>query len=233
MPDYLLRGLTFSLPLRSVRGALDQALSTGRYENQEAEALLAHLAPGDRFLDLGAGLGFLCALAARVLGDTAVAGIEAGPETITFASKNLAANGFGGVRLFEGAAIGVGTEDTEWGVEFGIRPAFWASAMQGPSGWPGNAQVIAVPAWPIATLLADFGPTVICCGIEGAEDEVLRQPLPGVRLVIVKFHPAVYGDKGVDRISDALILQGFEPDAKGSRGATVVFSRRLGDVQAP
>lgn len=231
MPDYHLRGLVFSLPLRSLRGALDQALSTGRYEDVAADALLAHLIPGDRFLDLGAGLGFLCALAARILGDTSVAGIEAGPDTITFASKNLAANGFAGVRLFEGAVIGAAVEETTYGVEFGVRPAFWASALQGPSGWPANAQVVWVPTWPIATLLAEFGPTVICCGIEGGEHDVLMQPLPGVRLLIVKFHSAAYGDDGVDRISDALVAQGFEPDPKGSRGTTVVFSRSLGDAR--
>lgn len=228
MPDYLLRGLAFSLPLRALRGSLEEALSTGRYENQEAEALLAHLEPGDRFLDLGAGLGFLCALAARVIGDTAVAGIEAGPETITFASKNLAANGFAGVRLFEGAVVGAGIGVTERGVEFGVRPAFWASAMWVRTGWPGNARVTTVPAWPIATLLAEFNPTVICCGIQGAEYDVLRRPLPGVRLLIVKFHSVVYGDKGVDRISAALVSQGFEPDPNGSGGSTVVFSRNPG-----
>lgn len=230
MPDYQLRGLSFSLPLRAVRGALDEALSTGRFEDQGAEALVAHLIPGDRFLDLGAGLGFLCCLAARILGDTAVAGIEAGPETISFASKNLVANGFSGVRLFEGAVIGAPADESNLEVEFGTRPAFWASALKGPSGWPANARVEWVTAWPIATLLAEFGPTVICCGIEGGEYDVLVQPLPGVRLLIVKFHAAAYGDKGVDRISEALMAEGFEPDPKGSRGSTVVFSRSLKGV---
>ena len=230
MPDYQLRGLTFFLPLHALRGALDEALSTGRYEDHGADALVAHLNPGDRFLDLGAGLGFLCCLAARILGDTAVAGIEAGPEAISFASRNLVANGFAGVRLFEGAVIGVPAEGSDLEVEFGTRPAFWASALKWPSGWPANARVIWVPAWPISTLLAEFGPTVVCCGIEGGEYDVLLQPLPGVRLLIVKFHAAAYGDEGVDRISEALMAQGFEPDPKGSRGTTVVFSRNLTGV---
>ncbi|GAB1362132.1 hypothetical protein MASR1M32_13680 [Rhodobacter sp.] len=61
MPDFSLRGLTLSLPQSALRGGLEQALSSGRYEGQEADALLRHLTPEDRVLDLGAGIGFLCA----------------------------------------------------------------------------------------------------------------------------------------------------------------------------
>ncbi len=71
MRSFSLRGLTLSLPEAALRGGLEKALTTGRYEGQEADAILRHLVPGDRFLDLGAGLGFLCALAARVVGEGA------------------------------------------------------------------------------------------------------------------------------------------------------------------
>ena len=90
MRSFTLRGLTLSLPAAALKGNLERALSSGRYENHEADALLLHLRPGDRLLDLGAGLGFICALAARVLGEGSVFGVEAGPETIRLARKNLA-----------------------------------------------------------------------------------------------------------------------------------------------
>lgn len=224
MPSFLLRGLTISLPGSALRGSLEQALASGLYEHQEANALLAHLVPGDRFLDLGAGIGFLCALAARELGEAAVAGVEAGPETFDLARATLKANGLGGVRLIRGAVVGEAGPETRQ-VEFGLRPAFWASALRGPEGWPGNAKVISVPARPIGRLLAKLQPTVICCDIEGAELEVLSQPLPGVRLVVVELHPAVYGEAGRRRIASALAAQGFAPEAKGAKGATVVFRR--------
>jgi FkbM family methyltransferase len=224
MRSFLLRGLTLSLPGSALRGNLERSLTSGRYENHEADAILAHLVPGDRFLDLGAGLGYLCALAARVLGAEAVAGVEAGPKTIELARVNLAANGFGGVQLIHGAV----TAEVGGEVEFGQRPAFWASALKGSEGWPENAKVIRVPALPITSLLARLQPTVMCCDIEGAELEVLTQPLPGVRLLVVEFHPALYGEAGVGRVRAALAAQDFQPEAKGSRADTVVFRRLSG-----
>jgi FkbM family methyltransferase len=221
MPSFTLRGLTLTLPDAALRGGLEQALTSGRYEGQEADAILRHLTPGDRFLDLGAGLGFLCALAARVVGEGAVTGVEAGPETAELARANLDANGFAGVTLRHGAVTGgdIGT------VAFGQRPAFWASALKGDADWPANATVLQVPALPIGPLLAEARPSVLSCDIEGAEVEVLTRPLPGVRLVVVEIHPSVYGATGTRRLFDALSAQGFAYSPEGSRGATLVFAR--------
>lgn len=220
MRSFTLRGLTLHLPEAALKGNLERALSSGRYENHEADALLWHLRARDRLLDLGAGLGFICALAAGVLGEGAVVGVEAGPETVKLARRNLVANGFPGVKVLRGAVVGAGAGE----VEFGQRPAFWASALKGPEGWPENAEVIRVPVRPIGKLLAKFAPTVICCDIEGAELEVLAQPLPGVRLVVVETHPQVYGPEGVARIGAALGAQGFT-DAEGAKKDTLVFRR--------
>mgnify|MGYP006364952221 CR=1 FL=1 len=149
MRAFTLRGLTLYVPEAALKGNLERALSAGRYENHEADALLLHLRPGDRLLDLGAGLGFICALAAGVLGESAVFGVEAGPETVKLARRNLVANGFQGVKVLKGAVVGTG----EGEVEFGQRPAFWASALRGPEGWPENAEVIRVPARPLGKAL--------------------------------------------------------------------------------
>jgi FkbM family methyltransferase len=220
MRAFTLRGLTLYLPDEALKGNLERALSSGRYENHEADALLLHLRPGDRMLDLGAGLGFICALAAGVLGEAAVMGVEAGPETVKLARRNLAANGYPGVKVLKGAVVGAG----EGEVEFGQRPAFWASALKGPEGWPETAEVIRVPARPIGKLLAKFAPTVISCDIEGGELEVLTQPLPGVRLVVVETHPQVYGAAGAEQIVGALAAQGFVA-AEGAKKDTLVFLR--------
>lgn len=220
MRSFTLRGLTLYLPEAALKGNLEGALSSGRYENHEADALMLHLGPGDRLLDLGAGLGFICALAAGVLGEAAVMGVEAGPETVRLARRNLAANGFPGVKVLKGAVVAAG----EGEVEFGLRPAFWASALKGPEGWPENAEVIRVPVRPLGKLLAKFAPTVISCDIEGGELEVLTEPLPGVRLVVVETHPQVYGPEGVLRITEALAAQGFAA-ADGAKKDTLVFLR--------
>jgi len=224
MPSFTLRGLTLTLPDAALRGGLERAFTTGRYEHQEADAILAHLRPDDRFMDLGAGIGFLCALAARVVGAAAVTGVEAVPDTLALAQATLLANGFHGVQLLHGAVTG--GEGGE--VEFGQRPAFWASARQGPEGWPANARVIRVPALPLSDLLARHRPTVLCCDIEGAELQALATPLTGVRLVVVELHPGLYGPEGEGKVRQGLVAQGFQPEPLGTKGATVVY-RREGD----
>lgn len=50
------------------------------------------------------------------------------------------------------------------------------------------------------------------------------QPLPGVRLVVVETHPQVYGPEGVERITSAVMAQGFV-EAEGARKDTLVFRR--------
>jgi len=222
MASFTLRGITLDLPDSALRGTLPQALASGRYENTEADAIERHLTPSDRFLDLGAGAGYLCCLAARVVGAGAVTGVEAGPETADIARTNLALNGFGATVL-HGAVVDVAHKGAT--VAFGVRPAFWASALKGAEDWPQNAAVTQVPALRLQDLLATHRPTVLSCDIEGAEVEVLTQALPGVRLIVTEIHPGTYGLVGTKRLFDALSAQGFAFTPHGSKGATVVFER--------
>ncbi len=222
MASFILRGITLDIPGADLRGGLDQALATGRYENAEADAIQRHLRPGDRFLDLGAGAGYLCCLAAKLLGAAAVAGVEAAPGTAALARANLLRNGFD-VAVREGAVV----PDTHRGATaaFGVRPAFWASALKAAADWPSNAVVTTVPALKIGTLLSELRPTVLSCDIEGAEVEVLGTRLAGVRLIVMEIHPAIYGLAGTKRLFDGLSAQGFAFSPHGSRGAVVVLER--------
>jgi FkbM family methyltransferase len=224
MPRFTLRGLTLDVPEAALRGTLPEALTSGRYEGQEADAVLRHLRAGDRFLDLGAGLGFLCALAAREIGADRVTGVEAGPETARMARANLALNGFGAVDLHHGAVVPPGHEGRT--VAFGQRPAFWASALQAGGDWPKNAEIVEVPAIQLSVLMETARPTILSCDIEGAEADVLDQPLPeNLRLIVAEIHPSVYGAEGTRRLFQALAAQGFAYCPDGSRGATVVLVR--------
>jgi Methyltransferase FkbM domain len=125
------------------------------------------------------------------------------------------------VQVLHGAVTATATGE----IEFGQRPAFWASALKGSEDWPANARILRVPALPIAQLLEKARPTVLSCDVEGAEVDVLAQPLPGVRLIVVEIHPGDYGAAGTKRLFDALSASGFAYTPQGSRGATVVFER--------
>ncbi|NPD16421.1 FkbM family methyltransferase [Xinfangfangia sp. D13-10-4-6] len=221
---FTIRGIRLSLPPEAFQGRLAQALETGRYENNEASALEKHLRPEDRFVDFGAGIGFLCALAARICGPQSVCGVEAGPETIDMARANLQQNGYGAAKLIHAAVTG--DQVTDEAVDFGVRRNFWASGLRMGAAWGPNAQVVQVPALASAPLLQRLQPTVLSCDIEGAEIDALAAPMPAsVRLIITEIHPAVYGPAGTKRLFDGLSNQGFAYEADGSRGATVVFRR--------
>lgn len=187
MAEFTLRGITLVLPDAALGGNLTEALLTGRYEHTEADALLRYLVPGDRFLDLGAGAGYLCCLAARVIGAQAVAGVEALPGMVAVGQANLARNGYAGGQIIHGAVVG--PDHLGDSVRFGERSVFWASALAPPEAeTPKGLRVQEVPALQLAPLLQRFSPTVIVCDIEGAESAVLDQPLP----------PPLAADRGRD-----------------------------------
>jgi FkbM family methyltransferase len=222
VPDYTIDGISLSLPANRLTPTLIRALETGRYENSEAAALRAHLLPADRYLDLGAGAGYLLAQAARIVTKGRLSGIEASREMVDAARANVARNGVN-AELRWGAVV----PDDHAGDEaaFHERPAFWASALA-QAGSQNPDREHAVPALRFRTLLKEFRPTALSIDIEGGEAALFDRPLPRhVRLVVMELHPGHYGGTGVKRIFDGLSASGFAYAARGSRGATVVFTR--------
>ncbi|NUB44187.1 FkbM family methyltransferase [Fertoebacter nigrum] len=221
MAEYLISGVTLHIPDALMTGQLDTAMASGKYEHTEAEALLKHLRPRDRFLDLGAGAGFLASLAGKVVA-APVAGVEAGPQMAPVAQANLARNGVTG-EIAHGAVVPDAFDGDH--VVFTVRRSFWASSLT-PREGAKNAREVAVPALRFGTLLERFRPTVLSIDIEGGELDLLNTPLPpDLRLMVMEIHPAIYGKAGIKRIFDAASAQGFTYAPMGSRAATVVLER--------
>jgi FkbM family methyltransferase len=218
--EYLINGVTLRIPDALVTGQLDAAMASGKYEHSEAEALLKHLRPRDRFLDLGAGAGYLVSLAGKVA--VSVAGVEAGPEMAQVAQGNLDGNGATG-QVVWGAVVPDGFAGDH--VVFTVRRSFWASSLT-PPDHAKNTRPVSVPALRFGAVLERFSPTVMSVDIEGGELGLFDTPLPAaLRLIVMELHPAVYGKAGVKRIFDALSRQGFSYAPVGSKGGTVVLDR--------
>ena len=221
MARYSINQVALHIPDPLLTGQLDKALASGRYESSESAALLRHLRPGDRFLDLGAGAGYLASLAVKA-GVATANGVEANPEMVPVASANLARNGGSGEVIW---GVVVGDAQTAATLTFTLRRAFWASSLTPPDDAM-NTREVEVPTLRLGDLLARFSPTVASVDIEGGELDLVATPLPApLRLVLMEVHPSVYGKAGVKRIFDALSAQGFCYCPTGSRGATVVFER--------
>lgn len=221
MPEFNVNGVVLDIPADRLSRNLEEALQSGKYEHGEAAALAAHLKPDDRFLDLGAGAGYLMVVAGRLGGTNPVAGVEAGPEMAEVARKTLSRNGVKG-QVMWGAVV----PDSHPGgaVPFRRRKAFWASSLAADGD--DDTVTVDVPALRLGDLLAQHRPSVICVDIEGAELGLFGQALPAdLRLVVMEIHPGQYGGAGVQRLFAGLGAAGFAYHPRGSRGAVVVFSR--------
>jgi FkbM family methyltransferase len=228
MAEFQLNGVTLVIPDDLMTDQLTRAMTSGKYESSEADALLRHLRPRDRFLDLGAGAGYLSSLAGAAIRARRVTGVEAGPEMARVAQDNLQRNGIEGGVIHWGAVVPDSYREAE--VTFTVRRSFWASTLTPPEGAK-NTRAVVVPALRFGAVLAQADPTVLSIDIEGGEQDLFDTILPAdLRLIIMELHPAVYGKQGTKRIFDALSAQGFAYCPQGSKAGTVVFERLSPEV---
>ena len=184
--------------------AIEKPMRNNRYEGGECAALRAMLRPGDRVLELGAGLGLLSTVAATTDGVEAVCTVEAHPGLLPLIRETHRLNEADPVTLVHGLIAPVDGPPKP----FYLRQNFWASSME-PDSRP-YAQTVPVPQVGIGGLIAAHRPTVIVADVEGAEDGLFDQAdLSGVRALVIEFHPKVYGQPKVAEITALLQRQGL------------------------
>lgn len=221
MAEFVVRGIRLDIPDSALSPPLRDALSSERYEANETRAVQRHLTPKDRVLELGAGCGYLAAVAAQVTGADRVVAVEPNPEMGPVIVRTMELNGLSPVTVLPAAAVpgaGGGT------VPFFVRRAFWAASLD-ERGVPRERR-IEVPARGLDGLLEEHGPSVLIVDTEGSERDLFATPLPqNLRLIIVELHPSRYGPAGVKHVFDALSASGFAYCPPGSQGDVVVFER--------
>lgn len=221
--EFELEGVRLWIPDAMLNPKLRRQLKSGRYEGAEAQAVMIHVHPGDRVLELGGGVGYLSALCARETDPSGILCVEANSALIPVIERNLAENGAGAVQLRHGAVISgdPGPGDT---VTFHVAGAFWASSLKGRGG-PRETRVD-VPALSLDALLAEHRPHVLIADVEGAERDFFARPLPKeLRCVILELHPNEYPPETIAQLFRRLDGQGFVYAPWGSRGAVVCFAR--------
>ncbi|RYI16671.1 MAG: FkbM family methyltransferase, partial [Acetobacteraceae bacterium] len=142
---------------------IERPLRRNRYEARECEAVRRMLKPGDRVLELGAGVGLLSTIAGMVEGIDSVTTIEANPGLIPLIRETHRLNGVSHVTVINGVAS---AEDGP-SVDFYLRPDFWGSSMESQSR-PYDS-VVALPRVGVGELVKSLRPTVLICDIEGGE----------------------------------------------------------------
>lgn len=222
MAEYEIDGLRLAVPEALLNERIAAKLASGGYEAQEAHAAAMRLKPGQRVLELGAGIGYIASICARVTGPENVTTVEANSAMLPVIRANLERNGFGAVTLIHGAVGGMAGGGAP--LAFDAGRSFWAGriAEEGAA----SQALSEVPHLGLGALLAQSRPHVVIMDIEGAEANLFEAPWPmHVRHVMMELHPGRYGDAVIQRIVDCMSTSGLTYDPGPSRGRILCFRR--------
>lgn len=203
-----LYGVLLEFDDRWASPAIRHAIDAGWYEQEERRVLEATLRPDDRYLELGAGSGYITARACQLIGDARVVAYEANPELAAVAAETAEHNGFHPA-IFN--AI-LGMEDGE--TDLFVASDFWDSTTVDN----GAGHKIRVAVRSFDRELARTQSTYLMVDIEGGEVDLLgAMPLPDhVRAVCVELHPDRVGATPIQRLLVKLINEGFHLDLERS-----------------
>lgn len=182
-------------------------INAARYEGQEIAGALEVIRPGDRVLELGAGLGLVGAIAAMNGAPEKVLSFEANPNLIPHINALYALNGLQD-RISVRNEVLISAPDRPDTMTFHIRNSYLGSSLIDSDTRATTA--VDVPTADYAQIHRDFAPTVLLMDIEGGELDFLRHAsLDGVRAVVIEFHPGAYGKEGMRECKSVLEKAGF------------------------
>lgn len=219
-------GLTIPRERSGMTGVIPFFIYENQYERPEILGLSQVIRPGDRVLELGAGLGIITALAARAAGPTGrVRAYEANlsllPDTQAFFSANEVTN----VDLVHAVLV---PETDPAPRTLHIAESFVESSLLGVEGRNPQGSTT-VPAQSLAYVLAEFRPDVLICDIEGAEAELLPALPPStLRAAVVELHPDRLTPAQIQSIHDAMAAQGLHLQEPSPGGTVVIYARSAG-----
>ncbi|WP_300533544.1 glycosyltransferase 61 family protein [uncultured Mameliella sp.] len=180
-------------------------MSEGHYEGDKIAGALAVVRPGDRVLELGAGLGVVSAVIARSAAPARVLSFEANPALVPHIRALHALNGL---------------ED-----RIELRNQMLTSGPDRPGVASGAA---------LDEVLRAFRPDVLIVDIESGTPEFLEHArLHGIRAVVIRFHPGVYGEDGAKTCKDRLRTLGFQTDERVSTRLVWTCTRMIVRMEPP
>ncbi|UZD89608.1 FkbM family methyltransferase [Cognatishimia activa] len=222
MTVYTLHDIQIEVPDWLQGTAIERKIASGDYEGQEAHAARMRVKPGMQVLEVGAGLGYVSSVCAKMAGPANVVSLEANPKMISAARANLMRNGCGDVLLEHGAVVGNGHHLET--VNFRAGGLFWGGSTL--SVGEKRQDMISVPAYRIRPLLMEVRPRFVMLDVEGGEADLFKKPWPSfVRFVVLELHPKKYENTTIKEIVDCMSESGLTYDPVTSRGRTLGFMR--------
>lgn len=222
---YTINGITLSIPDFIMSPKLHDDLASGTYESREIFPIRANIRPHDVVLELGAAIGFISTVVAKLFDNVHVVSYEANPEMLPIARNNHKINGVD-VELREGLVTGMAVPDE---VEFWVdKTFFWDSGIVPRAHNNGSIrEKVFIKSIPFHKIISEIRPTVLIIDIEGSEvglfDSVVN--LDCVRNIFFELH-AFIGPYEIYKLIKRLDELGFCYDRTYSIEYIVTFKRR-------
>ena len=200
--------------------AIREAILRGRFEAEEASQIPSIVRPGDRVLEIGAGIGFISTLISRQRRVSRVVAVEANPHLIDYMARLHAANRVRKVRRVNAVL----TNEPRASATFYLRRDFWMGSLAAaPNPYVGTVEV---PTMNLDALLREEAIDLIVCDVEGAETVLFQgADLSGVDRIFLEMHDHVTGLSGVRGLFATLAGHGFVYDPRHSLGSVVLFQK--------
>ena len=222
LPTATIGGVELTLDPEAMSPEMINVIRSGYYEQGEAQELPRIIQPGERIVELGAGIGYIAITALRTGNVASLTSYEANPRLIPLIRRNAALNDV----AFEVHNAVVDPREDGGTVPFYIRQDFWSSSLS-PGPWP-FVEEVAVPRVAFPRMLDRYRPSMLIVDIEGGEEFLFRDvPLTGVRKVYMELHQRVIGRIGMKNVFDFMAARDFHYDQWHSSGSVVLFSHVL------
>ena len=218
----VLQGVRLTIDPEVMSPKMVEAIRSGWYEGAESREIARIVQPGERIVELGAGIGFIATTAMKTGQVKAYAAYEANPRLIPLIEANAGLNGV----AFEVHNAVVDPKADGGTVPFYLRRDFWSSSLSPTPG--GYVEEVAVPRVAFDAVRERYRPTMLIVDIEGAETQLLRGiALTGIKKIYVELHQNLIGRVGMKNVFDFLSSKDFHYDQHHSRGSVVLFSHVL------
>lgn len=193
---------------------VEQILS-GYYEGREARMVNMFLAPDDRVIELGAGIGFIGLLCSSRLGAGRVQSFEANPMMEEIIRGNYALNPGPVPEL----TIGLLSEEPGEAILY-VPDLFWAASTNPMLG----AREIRTPRLSLNERIHALQSTFLVMDIEGGEIDIIDALEPGpLRKIAMELHPDVTGQNAINGMTRRLADLGFTRRWQSNAGQHVYF----------
>ncbi|MEM6608937.1 MAG: FkbM family methyltransferase [Pseudomonadota bacterium] len=174
------------------------------YEQAERVLLRDIVQPGDCVLEIGAGIGFIGLLSARLAGPSGrVVSYEANPALRPLIEANYAKNSLRPELRMR--AVSIDGRPIELHVNESILSSSFFSREATQS-------IQRIKSDAFQTILRELNPDVLVMDVEGAETDLLAAcDLGTMRSALVELHPHIVGDDKITALLEGLSDQGFGP----------------------